>query len=102
MPGLELWTVGVQFALSLVFSGRECNLLILTLPESAKGRVKSTPDAHPNAPLPLHGFSHKPLWADFEVNFSCAYMLYRKQNMRNIHAFLVHLPLEDSKTLRKK
>ncbi|MEX2606796.1 MAG: hypothetical protein WD708_05575, partial [Kiritimatiellia bacterium] len=52
----------VQFALSLVFSGRECNLLILTLPESAKGRAKylpasggSTPAVHPNAPLPLLG-----------------------------------------------
>ena len=29
-------------------------------------------------------------------------MLYRKQNMRNIHAFLVHLPLEDSNPNRNR
>jgi hypothetical protein len=96
MPLLELWTVGVQFALNLVFSGKECNLLILTLPENAKGRVKSTPTGHPNAPLPLLWLLTQASIGGFRAQFFLCDMFYHKQNMRNIHAFVIHLPLEDS------
>jgi len=52
-PSQVLCTGGVQFAPNLVFLGRECDLMIPTLPENAEGGGKSTPPVHPNAPLPL-------------------------------------------------
>ena len=47
-----LWTGGIQFAPNSVVSGKECDLMIPTLPENAEGGAKSMPPCTPECVTP--------------------------------------------------
>jgi len=93
-----LWTGGVQFAPNLAVSGRECDLMIPTLPENDEGGAKSTPLVHPNAPLPPFGtaFHHKKrIWAQNGPKFRSTSV------SRTIHPLINHEPIRGCALRRK-